>query len=67
MDRRESRRRFLKAAAIAGLGAAMSGWAGAAERAARPNVLFVAVDDLNNAMGCFGHPLTKSPNADRLA
>ena len=67
MDKCKSRRRFLKAAAIAGLGAAMSNWAGAAERSGRPNVLFVAVDDLNNAMGCFGHPLTKSPNADRLA
>ncbi len=33
----------------------------------RMNVLFVVSDDLNNALGCYGHPLVKSPNIDRLA
>ncbi len=37
----------------------------AAER--KPNVLFIAVDDMNNDLGCYGHPLVKSPNLDRLA
>ena len=33
----------------------------------RPNVLFLISDDLNNSVGCYGHPLTKTPNIDRLA
>jgi len=36
--------------------------------AMQPNVLFIAVDDLNDWIGCLGgHPQTKTPNLDRLA
>lgn len=36
--------------------------------AARPNVLFIAVDDLNDWIGCMkGHPQALTPNMDRLA
>lgn len=34
----------------------------------KPNVLFIAMDDLNDWIGCLGgHPQTKTPNLDRLA
>ena len=39
----------------------------AAQSNRRPNVLFIATDDMNNALGCYGHPVVKSPNLDRLA
>lgn len=36
--------------------------------AAKPNVLFIAVDDLNDWIGCLdGHPQALTPNMDRLA
>ena len=36
--------------------------------AARPNVLFIAIDDLNDWVGCMGgHPQSRTPNLDRLA
>lgn len=40
----------------------------AANPPARPNVLFIAVDDLRDWVGYFGHnPQAKTPNYDRLA
>ena len=34
----------------------------------RPNVLFIAIDDLNDWIGCLGgHPQAHTPNLDRLA
>src|SRR5574341_773608 len=33
-----------------------------------PNVLFIAIDDLNDWIGCLGgHPQAKTPNLDRVA
>ena len=34
----------------------------------KPNILFIAVDDLNDWVGCLGgHPQARTPNIDRLA
>ncbi|MEN3941863.1 sulfatase [Prosthecobacter sp. SYSU 5D2] len=33
----------------------------------RPHVLLICVDDLKPAIGCYGDPLAKTPNLDRLA
>ena len=38
----------------------------AAERS-RPNVLFIAVDDLANTLGCCGDVIARTPHIDRLA
>ncbi len=33
----------------------------------KPNVLFIAVDDLRPMLGSYGHPLIRTPNIDKLA
>ncbi|WCJ58918.1 sulfatase [Fontisphaera persica] len=41
---------------------------GGAVQAARPNVLMIAIDDLNDWVGCmYGHPQAQTPAMDRLA
>lgn len=42
-----------------------SGFSTAAQQ--KPNVLFIAVDDLASALGCYGDLLAKTPHIDRLA
>jgi arylsulfatase A-like enzyme len=43
-------------------------WASAEAGAAdRPNVLLLMSDDLNCALGCYGHPQSRTPNLDALA
>ena len=38
-----------------------------AHAAERPNVLFLICDDLNCDLGCYGHPLVRTPHIDKLA
>ncbi|MBN1845368.1 MAG: sulfatase [Sedimentisphaerales bacterium] len=55
---------------IAGLtiGGLWARTAGAANNDGRFNVLFIAVDDLNDWIGCLGgHPDARTPNIDKLA
>lgn len=74
MDRvRATRREFLRTSATTLLwtGMALQESARAAGRSpasdTRRNVLFIAVDDLNPSLGCYGHRVAKTPNIDRLA
>lgn len=38
-----------------------------AQQGAKPNILFIAVDDLKPMLNCFGETHMKTPNIDRLA
>ena len=38
-----------------------------AQQQSKPNILFIAIDDLKPILGCYGDKLIKTPNIDRLA
>jgi uncharacterized sulfatase len=57
-----SRRTFLETAALAPVFPAIL-----RRQPPRRNVLFIATDDCCNRLGCYGHPIVKTPNLDRLA
>jgi iduronate 2-sulfatase len=56
--------------ALSALVVALRGVGGAAEPrppGGKPNILFIAVDDLRPALGCYGSKIAKTPGIDRLA
>jgi len=67
-ETRLNRRRFLGTAGAGLVSLALPAVLQAQEKLSRkPNVLFIAVDDLRPQLGCYGQSQTISPNIDRLA
>ena len=63
-----NRIRNLAALTVALLSLCWARMAPAAATPDRPNVLFIAIDDLNDWVGCLGgHPQARTPNIDALA
>src|SRR5438552_1114773 len=60
-------RRFLAPALLCLAIATCCGDTHAAEKAPRPNILWIIADDLGAELGCYGTPLMRTPAMDRLA
>ena len=67
------RRDFLRAAGGAAAAACLCGCSAAPSTSAtatgtrRPNILWITSEDTSPDLGCYGHPVVKTPNLDRLA
>jgi len=63
-----NRRTFLKSTALAGVAAAAGIARKAAAAPARPNILWIMLDDCRpDALSCYGQPWARTPNMDRVA
>ena len=63
-----SRRAFLRGIATAAATAAMPGWTQTmSSNRERPDVLFIAIEDVKTCFGCYGHPICRTPNLDAFA
>ncbi|MHC4540987.1 MAG: sulfatase, partial [Planctomycetota bacterium] len=48
-------------------GAVALGGVASGAQSKRPDVIFIAIEDIAPLMGCYGHPVVKTPNIDALA
>jgi uncharacterized sulfatase len=65
---KNNRRQFLKSAmTMVGASAFASTIACSRKSQQAKNALFIIVEDLKNIMGCYGNPIVRTPNIDRLA
>ncbi|MFC1558728.1 sulfatase, partial [candidate division KSB1 bacterium] len=66
-----NRREFIKAVGLSAASSALPFSAGCMDgqnvKSGKPNVLFIAVDDLRPQINCYGHSQMISPNIDALA
>jgi len=62
-----TRRSFLGRGGAATMAAAVASGTTRAAEARRMNMLFLISDDLNNVLGCYGHPEIHTPNIDQFA
>ncbi|MHC4556629.1 MAG: sulfatase [Planctomycetota bacterium] len=62
-----NRRKFLKEIGFGAVALSSFQITGFGASSERPNILFIAIDDLRPELGCYGEKLVKTPNLDRLA
>lgn len=59
--------KFIKTLSVLCLMVISNGIIAQQKKSNKPNILFIAVDDLKPLLGCYGNTLVKTPNIDRLA
>ncbi len=62
-----SRRSFFESSALAGAAGLVGRAASAQTPGSRPNVLYIIQEDTGPNHACYGEPLVRTPNVDRLA